>query len=119
MESNQTNPGTNILEYFKRLINNWIICPLQAILDPTRILDHLEEISRKVQEVQTAITELEEKLEELPRKIQEAETAITELKEKLKEMRILEETMEFESNMPKESWSAFKTKDDDSKDETE
>ena len=35
MESNQTNPGTNIMEYFKRLINNWIICPLQAVLDPS------------------------------------------------------------------------------------
>ena len=54
----------------------------------------MEDISRKVQEVQTTITELEEKLEELPRKIQEAETAVTELKEKLKEMRILEETIE-------------------------
>ena len=68
------------MEYFKRFFNNWIISPLQAVLDPTRILDHLEEISRKVQEVQTAITELEEKFEDLPRKIQEAEIAITELK---------------------------------------
>ena len=88
------------MNYFKRLINNWIIHPLQAVLDPTRILNQLEEISSKVQEVQTAITELEEKLEEMPRIIQEAETAITELKEKLEEMRILEETMEFKSNMP-------------------
>ena len=78
MESNQTNPGTNIMEYFMRLINNWIIRPLQAVFDPTRILDNLEEIKSKIQEVQTAITELEEKLEEMPRKIQEAETAITE-----------------------------------------
>ena len=126
MESNQTNPGTNIMEYFKRLINNWII-GLQAVLDPTRILDNLEEIKSKIQEVQTAITELEEKLEEMPRKIQEAETAITELKEKLKEMRILEETMEFETNMPEVQrdlatgtgnllWN-LETKDDDSKDE--
>ena len=23
------------MEYFKRLINNWIICPLQAVLDPS------------------------------------------------------------------------------------
>ena len=66
------------MEYFMRLINNWIIRPLQAVFDPTRILDNLEEIKSKIQEVQTAITELEEKLEEMPRKIQEAETAITE-----------------------------------------
>ena len=78
------------MEYFMRLINNWIIRPLQAVFDPTRILDNLEEIKSKIQEVQTAITELEEKLEEMPRKIQEAETAITELKAKLEEMRILE-----------------------------
>ena len=115
MESNQTNPGTNILEYFKRLINNWIICPLQAVLDPSRILDHLEEISRKVQEVQTAITELEEKFEDLPRKIQEAEIAITDLKEKLKEMRILEETMDSSGHTTSEKEAS----DDDFKDETE
>ena len=120
MESNQTNPGTNILEYFKRLINNWIICPLQAVLDPSRILDHLEEISRKVQEVQTAITELEEKFEDLPRKIQEAEIAITDLKEKLKEMRILEETMEFGSlDSSGHTTSEKEASDDDFKDETE
>ena len=98
------------MEYFKRLINNWIICPLQAVLDPSRILDHLEEISRKVKEVQTAITELEEKFEDLPRKIQEAEIAITDVKEKLKAMRILEETS---------STSGHTTIDGDFKDETE
>ena len=86
------------MEYFKQLINNWIIRPLQAVLDPTRILDHLDEIKSKIQEVQTAITELEEKLEEMPRKIQEAETAINELKEKLKEMSILEDSMEVQAD---------------------
>ena len=91
MESNHTNPATNIM-------------------DPSRILDHLEEISRKVQEVQTPITELEEKFEDLPRKIQEAEIAITDVKEKLKAMRILEETS---------STSGHTTIDGDFKDETE
>ena len=34
------------MEYFlKQLIENWIIRPLQAVLDPTKILDHLAEIS--------------------------------------------------------------------------
>ena len=121
MESNQTNPGTNIMEYFKRFFNNWIISPLQAVLDPTRILDHLEEIKSKIQEVQTAIFELEEKLDEMPRKIQEAETAITELKEKLEEMRILEESMELQTSETNMATGGLlrnlESKNDDFKDE--
>jgi chromosome segregation ATPase len=71
------------MEYFKQASRNWIIRPLQLVLDPSsqdepkvELKEKLEELLRNVLEVQTAIPELNETLEETSRKLQEVQTVL-------------------------------------------
>ena len=68
MESNQTELY-GIMESFKKLIQDWIIWK-KIVLNPSsrdnpnsELKENLEELLKKVLEVQTAITEWTEKLE--------------------------------------------------------
>ena len=58
------------MEYFKQFIENWIFSPLQLVLYPSsqddpkvELKEKLEETLRNIQEVQTAVTQLNENLE--------------------------------------------------------